>query len=125
MNLICSPHADGTSAERVLVFDVSESQLSTPLTEGDCVLIAAYFDNFEHYIDMFGLDNHQKADAERKGKDKNRLGIKEILACWIEGNGSSANYKELLNILSKLGKHEVARRVCTYVKENIPAHKPQ
>jgi len=122
--MICTcMHAGGTSAGSVSTFDVSEYQLSTRLTDRDYAIIAAYFDDFEDYIHMFNLENHQKADARRKGRDKNILGVTEILICWIQCNGSAATFKELVNILSQLRKHEVAERVCTYVKENIPGCK--
>jgi len=92
------------------------------LTDIDCELIAPKFDSYEYYINMFDLNESEKADVQNKLT--NRLAVREILNCWRKHNSSAATFKQLLEILSTLGKQEIAKSVCEHVTENIAAPKP-
>ena len=90
----------------------NSDQLDCEIEEIDITYLAGYFDNVELYIKVFGLTVGEQADIRKISG--NQVAMTACLSLWRQHNPSTATLRELLEILLKLKKEEIASKVCKY-----------
>ena len=94
---------------------MSIEQLTQELEEDDTAYLAANFDNWKYYTSELGLTESEQVDVERMAdKHGNAEGVRQCLILWRKHNPAIATIQELLNILLKLRKPNIAMKVCDY-----------
>ena len=90
-------------------------QLAQEIKEDDTVYLATNFDNWKYYTLELGLTESEQVDVERiADKHGNAKGVRHCLLLWRKHNPAKATIQELLNILLKLRKPNLAMKVCDY-----------
>ena len=96
-------------------YSISSDQLDCEIEEKDMIHLASCFDNVEYYISVLGLTPSEQNDVRKKAQgDGNQLAIKDCLSLWRLHDPFRATLRNLLEILLKLKKEEVASNVCNY-----------
>ena len=90
-------------------------QLDCEVEETDTIYLAKYFDGVEYYLSSFGLTSAEQTDVRnldfRKGT---QVAINSCLCLWRRHDPSTATVRTLLEILLRLGKEEIASKVCNH-----------
>ena len=103
------------------LYNVSHDQLDSEIEDSDMILLAVYFDNVEHYLDILGLTHDEQADIRlKKFLEGTRNAICYCLLVWKRHNPSRATLRTLLEILLSFENEETASNVCKYF---CPKHK--
>ena len=96
-------------------YSVNSDQLDCEIEERDMIILAGYFDNVEHYLDIMGLMPSDQNDVRRKALTNGaQVAIMNCLLKWKQHNPSKATLRTLLEILLKLKKEEIASKVCSF-----------
>ena len=97
------------------MYCVNSRQLDCEIEEKDTITLAEYFDGVEYYLSSFGLTSAEQTDVGnidyRKGT---QIAINHCLCLWRRHNPSTATVRTLLEILLRLGKEEIALKVCRH-----------
>ncbi|XP_064392770.1 uncharacterized protein LOC135340370 isoform X3 [Halichondria panicea] len=96
-------------------YQLTTAQIDREIQQEDVPILAAYFDNVDHYIDAMELSRSERSDVRLKGN--HHLAMIECLKIWRSKNPSQATFRALLDMLVKLKKWAIAARVCQYLKE--------
>ena len=105
----------------------SESKPNASAPRADCEIkqkdlpcLASYFDDVELYLDAMELDDHEKTDVRIVvHANCTRVGMKKCLEYWQRRNPSAATFGALLDILQRLKKGSIARKVFEYSATEI------
>ncbi len=89
-------------------------QLDELIQEDDLLNLTGFFEDVREYIHLFGLSADEKSDVLKE--EKTKLAVALLLQAWVRLNHDSATFRELLSILIKQNKGEVARNVCEYLE---------
>ncbi len=125
MSLNVSFHTLGSSAQpatKVLQglldkYQLTTSQADLEIQQKDIPYLAAYFDNFELYVDAMELTPGEKTDVNRK--PNTHIAMIECLRLWKAKKPEQATFRTLLEMLVKLRKKEIAVKVCQYLKVSL------
>ena len=112
-----------TVALEILMKDhcMSSEQLEYEIEEVDIAYLAQHFDDVELYVKAFGLNSAEQADVKRVVYlSGNQAAMAECLSLWRKHNPSTATLRSLLEVLLRLGKEEIASKVCGHYH---PKHK--
>ena len=94
---------------------MQSDQLDCEIEETDTIYLAQYFDNIEHYLGPLGLTPAEQTDVKNIDFSKGtQIAINHCLCLWRRHNSSTATVRMLLKILLKLGKEEIASKVCDH-----------
>ena len=111
-----------TSLEKLTeIYSISSDQLKIEIENSDMILLAAYFDDVEYYLDILGLTPAEQKDIKlKKVSEGTQIAMYHCLLVWKRHNPSRATLRTLLEILLSLKKEETASYVCKYF---CPKHK--
>ena len=98
-------------------YQLTTAQIDREIQQEDVPILAAYFDNVDHYIDAMELSRSERSDVRLKGN--HHLAMIECLKIWRSKNPSQATFRALLDMLVKLKKWAIAARVCQYLKVGV------
>ncbi len=97
---------------------VTDSQLDTEIEETDMWDLAAHFDNVETYPVMLGLNPAEQKDVKYAlFTNDMQTAIFYALQLWREHNSYAATYRALVDIVLRMGKNELAQKVCEICKQ--------
>ena len=100
----------------------SSDQTDCEIEEKDIPYLAKHFDNVELYLMVFELTTAEQADVKIiVHVHGNQEAMAKCLSLWRKHNPSTATLRALLDILLRLGREEIATKVCDYYH---PKHKP-
>ena len=100
---------------------MSSDQLEYEIEEEDIAYLAQHFDDVELYVRVFGLTSAEQVDVKTtKCRSGNQVATAECLSLWRKHNPSTATLRSLLEVLLRLGKGEIASKVCGH---HHPKHK--
>ena len=102
------------------VYAISSDQLDLVIDDSDMILLAAYFDDVEYYVNVLGLSPAEQTDVKKKALAGTQIAMNHCLLLWKQHNPSTATLRILLNTLLSLKKEEIASNVCRYF---CPKHK--
>jgi len=98
---------------------ISDDDLDTRVLDSNIPVLSMYFDNTDHYIELFGLSPGQHTDVnEEKSKatlDRTEAGMKLVLKYWIKKDPANATYRSLLKHLISIRKGDIAIKVCEFI----------
>ena len=97
------------------MYCVNSGQLDCEIEEKDTIILAEYFDGVEYYLSSFGLTPAKQTDVRNLGfREGTQIAINHCLCLWRRHNPSTATVRTLLEVLLKLGKEEIASKVCRH-----------
>ena len=102
------------------VYAISSDQLDLVIDDSDMILLAAYFDDVEYYVNVLGLSPAEQTDVKKKASAGTQIAMNHCLLLWKQHNPSTATLRILLNTLLSLKKEEIASNVCRFF---CPKHK--
>ncbi len=101
--------------------EISDSLLHLEIHENKLHSLAGCFDNVEDYLDELELTEGQQTDvkdiAHKKGT---QIGMTKALKLWRRLNPIIATYENLLILLLKLKKGDVACKCCDLIPKLLP-----
>ena len=101
---------------------LSEAQLDAEITDYDLPILAACFGNYNDYLDRFGLNRADRMTLKSiEYREDFQAAMREALRYWRTPNSATATYRALLGIVLSLKKTKVAKDICKYIAEHIPA----
>ena len=96
-------------------YNISNDQMNCEIEDRDMIHLASCFDSVEYYMSVLGLTLSEQDDVGKKAHtDGNQIAMKDCLSLWRRHNPFSSTLRNLLEILLKLKKEEVASKVCNY-----------
>ncbi len=100
---------------------VTDSQLDTEIKETDMIILAAHFDNVETYPVQLGLSpaEHQTVRSLSFQYDI-QTAMDKALRLWRQHNPGAATYRALVEIVFRMGKVDVAAKVCEFLADSRP-----
>ena len=102
-------------------YSMSSEQLEYETEEVDIAHLAQHFDDVELYVKAFGLNSAEQADVRRiVFLSGNQVAMAECLSLWRKHSPFAATLRSLLEVLLRLGKEEIASKVCSHYH---PKHK--
>ncbi len=103
---------------------ISDGQLDTMIPTDTIHIFAGCFDEYNNYKDILELTNLEQGELKQvKVLEGSQSAMRETLKIWRGHNPETATHREILKIVMKLGKQQVARNICKYIKENEPKAK--
>ena len=93
-------------------YSISREQMDCKIEERDIMILAGYFDDVNFYLSVMGLSTSEQVDVRKISS--NQIAMAECLSLWRRHNSSTATLRALLDILLRLGKEEIATKVCDY-----------
>ncbi len=97
---------------------VTDSQLDTEIEETDMLDLADHFDNVETYPAMLGLSPAEQKDVKYAlFLNDMQTAMFHTLKVWRQHNPGAATYRALVDIVLKMGKNELAQKVCEICKQ--------
>ena len=116
-----APSTTVNDLERFAGVTVSDGQLDTMIPTDTIHIFAGCFDNYNNYTDILKLTDAEQTDVKRMSdQNGSQSAMRETLKIWRGHNPETATYREILKIVMKFGKQQVARVICKYIKENEP-----
>ncbi len=101
-------------------YQLTTAQIDREIQHEDVPILAAYFDDVDHYIDAMELSRSERSDVRLKGVvHSNHLAMIECLKIWKSKKPSQATFRALLDMLVKLKKGAIADQVCQYLKVGV------
>ena len=92
---------------------VTDSQLDTEIKETDMIILAAHFDNVDTYAVQLGLSPAEQSDVRiAQLANGTQVAMDKALRLWKQHNPGAATYRALVEILLRLGKEELAFKMC-------------
>ncbi len=92
---------------------VTDSQLDTEIEKRDMIVLAAHFDNVDTYAVQLGLSPAEQSDVRiAQLANGTQVAMDKALRLWRQHNPGAANYRALVDILLRLGKEELAFKMC-------------
>ena len=100
---------------------VSDAQLDTEIIEHDLHDLGRCFDEVETYLYKLKLTAGQQTDVKDLAfRCNTAVAMAEALKLWRQPNPFDTTFRKLLDVLLDLGRGDVAKKVCLYVKIKVP-----
>ncbi len=92
---------------------VTDSQLDTEIKETDMIVLAAHFDNIDTYPVQLGLSSAEQSDVRiAQFVNGTQTAMDKALRLWRQHNPRAATYRTLVMIVLRMGKEELASKIC-------------
>ena len=89
--------------------------IDSEIEQRDLSFLASYFDNVEHYLDVFELSPAEQTDVRIMVPQGTHIAMTRCLSIWRTHNPESATFRALIDILEKLKKELIAYKVLKYI----------
>ena len=89
--------------------------IDSEIEQRDLPFLASYFDNVEHYLDVFELSDAEQTDVRNMVPQGTQIAMTKCLSIWRTHNPEAATFRALIYILEKLKKERIAYKILKYI----------